>query len=170
VPLESLPKRFLRPRGDRPVLALGNVSPLPVPPPTRRSTPGIGDKGRTTTGSSAHAEIDRVSPARPAGPHRFLRPRGDRPREWLPVLEPGEVPPPTRRSTRTTHSPVQRRSGSSAHAEIDPIASPVACLPAWFLRPRGDRPLASRIVSITSMVPPPTRRSTHHGQGVGEAS
>src|SRR5262249_41099707 len=135
-----------------------------VPPPTRRSTPAVGQRIDRRSGSSAHAEIDPI-PAPYCWPvMRFLRPRGDRPSLTRAMHFPVAVPPPTRRSTPPRSRGRLPAGGSSAHAEIDPRISAAIPSNAWFLRPRGDRPKAYIPAHVTQLVPPPTRRSTQECQ------
>src|SRR5262249_56593205 len=130
-----------------------------VPPPTRRSTPAVGQRIDRRSGSSAHAEIDPI-PAPYCWPvMRFLRPRGDRPSLTRAMHFPVAVPPPTRRSTLPRSRGRLPAGGSSAHAEIDPRISPAVPANHWFLRPRRDPPPASHHCPPPPPVPPPTPES-----------
>ncbi len=73
------PRRFPRPRGDRPSIFEANRAPTAVPSPTRGSTLQAGRPGVGSQGSPAHAGIDPRRRPQSQGPHRFPRPRGDRP-------------------------------------------------------------------------------------------
>ncbi len=72
--------RFLRPRGDAPLIACPLALLFTVPPPTRRCTPRLLVLHERAAGSSAHAEMHRARRATRRSSRRFLRPRGDAPR------------------------------------------------------------------------------------------
>ena len=90
----------------------------------------------------------------------FLRTRGDRPRDrvWRAAL--CVVPPHARRSTLVPQHAHDSRRGSSARAEIDPERGCTSTPATWFLRTRGDRPVAGPGAGRPSRVPPHARRST----------
>ncbi len=131
-----------------------------VPPPTRRCTRRGGKSRRTATGSSAHAEMHPAADIATYPWHRFLRPRGDAPEPSSRAFIRRRVPPPTRRCTRSTRSPMRSACGSSAHAEMHPTRLTTCAGRPRFLRPRGDAPVGTVSASRRSTVPPPTRRCT----------
>ncbi len=113
--------RFLRPRGDAPVLRSVVDTAQAVPPPTRRCTHDRTRRIDRALGSSAHAEMHPAGLRQQTPRCRFLRPRGDAPGTSLQQPIQGAVPPPTRRCTPSARRAHPPREGSSAHAEMHPL-------------------------------------------------
>ncbi len=133
---------------------------LRVPPPTRRCTRAACVCGVARSGSSAHAEMHRISSCASFHVRGFLRPRGDAPHHGSCNVDVGEVPPPTRRCTHRLPGVHRRHRGSSAHAEMHRAIAGLEATVERFLRPRGDAPPGDRRYSGQDRVPPPTRRCT----------
>ena len=150
--------RFLRSRGDAPVEAAHEGGDRGVPPLTRRCARSCDCGARTRAGSSAHAEMRRPQGGPGAASSRFLRSRGDAPRDDEIAPEGREVPPLTRRCAPLRGPCPPSAHGSSAHAEMRPTRrSPVAAR-AGFLRSRGDAPEDGTGHALEERVPPLTRR------------
>src|SRR5262249_30591679 len=88
---------------------------------------------------------------------RFLRSRGDAPRPWFADVDFEQVPPLTRRCTPARRALRAAPLGSSAHAEMHPIAPRQLIDSERFLRSRGDAPEGAAGIIELVMVPPLTR-------------
>ncbi len=162
-------RRFLRPRGDAP-LVIGFARALrAVPPPTRRCADWGAKAAGHYAGSSAHAEMRRRRHDLLARHRRFLRPRGDAPVRRPGGRVPRGVPPPTRRCAPRRGRAAKQDPGSSAHAEMRLRRVAGLGVGQGFLRPRGDAPAAPRKATMVPKVPPPTRRCAPHS-GAGEGA
>ncbi len=114
----SLTSRFLRSRGDAPVLYPVAEVLAPVPPLTRRCADPRGVRAVVQPGSSAHAEMRPPGRARPPSRRGFLRSRGDAPLAASALVLADQVPPLTRRCALFEHRDPAVVRGSSAHAEM----------------------------------------------------
>ena len=157
--LVRLVSGLLRTRGDRPSGRCKRASGDVAPPHTRRSTLTSTGPLTASSGSSAHAEIDRHKGYRSHVRLRLLRTRGDRPYKHGRNKEITGAPPHTRRSTPCSSQTSPCCSGSSAHAEIDPGFNTPKSSPFGLLRTRGDGPIRPRLTKVHQLVPPPMRRS-----------
>ena len=150
--------RFLRSRGDAPVVQALVDGETVVPPLTRRCARSRASAPPRGRGSSAHAEMRPARRIARCRARRFLRSRGDAPARSRFASRTSPVPPLTRRCAR----PVARRrgdlTGSSAHAEMRrrPRARPPPR--TGFLRSRGDAPYFFSPEAPRAEVPPLTRR------------
>ncbi len=165
-PRSAKSKRFLRSRGDAPARATARPRSRWVPPLTRRCAERRDQGLLRRDGSSAHAEMRRPCGGCVEDTRRFLRSRGDAPPGTKSKSERAEVPPLTRRCAREPEGPVLAQAGSSAHAEMrrGRTARPTAW--SWFLRSRGDAPIALDMIELILEVPPLTRRCAGVGRAV----
>ena len=88
----------------------------------------------------------------------FLRSRGDAPVARACVVDPSPVPPLARRCAFLERFLSATNNGSSARAEMRPIASMAHALDLGFLRSRGDAPCTSASGAFLNSVPPLARR------------
>ncbi len=149
-----------RPRGDRPLKKVVDVSVGWSPPPTRGSTGTVQVPQTQRSVSPAHAGIDRRTTAPSRVRRRLPRPRGDRPPSGHQAPRPGQSPPPTRGSTPWSRSRRPSPCVSPAHAGIDQQKALLSKGLERLPRPRGDRPAAVDAGAPRLPSPPPTRGST----------
>ena len=149
--------RFPRPRGDGPSKDGSRTYANVVSPPTRGWTRDIAFPLDHQFGFPAHAGMDPADCVPTYHAHRFPRPRGDGPTDFLLKLFHQLVSPPTRGWTRVPALEVRPCTGFPAHAGMDP--RPRTCPPGGirFPRPRGDGPPGAFAGLTDIEVSPPTR-------------
>ena len=128
-----------------------------APPHTRGWTRQGPERLPFGLGSPAHAGMDPSSSRACTRPARLPRTRGDGPHSAALRSRHAAAPPHTRGWT-APHSPSNAdRTGSPAHAGMDP-AGAIACRVAvWLPRTRGDGPYAGKGYDLHPMAPPHTR-------------
>ncbi len=109
-----------RSRGDGPICLIPRRKRRRAPPLTRGWTPPIRAIRRTVRGSPAHAGMDPARSRTSSGSTRLPRSRGDGPAPTGPLPCRGWAPPLTRGWTPTRRAKRLSKSGSPAHAGMDP--------------------------------------------------
>ena len=149
--------RLPRTRGDGPkALSPASIAGL-APPHTRGWTP-TGPEGLDLgEGSPAHAGMDRRQAADPPATQRLPRTRGDGPSWSCRARWRFGAPPHTRGWTLSDARRQRRRSGSPAHAGMDPSFSIYITRVERLPRTRGDGPCHQAAVASILEAPPHTR-------------
>ena len=149
-----------RTRGDRPPRAGHIDRRRAAPPHTRGSTRLFRFRPLRFHGSPAHAGIDPFINGLVPGSVRLPRTRGDRPRSARASFRSRVAPPHTRGSTPLRVAEGCGRSGSPAHAGIDPGRADTTRSRKRLPRTRGDRPRQTSGRRTAAPAPPHTRGST----------
>ena len=150
-------KGFPRPRGDGPLVALGDEYSAEVPPPARGWSRGRANLFRGWLGSPARAGMVRNRHWCSGYRVGFPRPRGDGPHdEILDYLDAG-VPPPARGWSLDPRFVGQSFPGSPARAGMVPRRARASWRCPRFPRPRGDGPASRSSAARAPTVPPPAR-------------
>ncbi len=146
-----------RTRGDGPGAPSNFPGSVTAPPHTRGWTRLDRRTSHSGRGSPAHAGMDPSAGSRPAPGARLPRTRGDGPYTVQGPVAADLAPPHTRGWTH--HTGVHRcgRSGSPAHAGMDPWRSSSVRRFTRLPRTRGDGPRALREARYHVKAPPHTR-------------
>ncbi len=159
--------RLPRSRGDGPRETGGHCGADLAPPLTRGWTRGLCARRRLGRGSPAHAGMDPPPDRAPGHPRRLPRSRGDGP-QWATVNQTGlPAPPLTRGWTRRRPCSLQARSGSPAHAGMDPSQAVQFASSIRLPRSRGDGPAWPPPSRLQPLAPPLTRGWTQMSAGSG---
>ncbi len=152
--------RLPRACGDRPVAQFLPAVHAKAPPRMRGSTIRRQEHRRLSSGSPAHAGIDRYGGFVRRSLPRLPRACGDRPFVSEENDHGSPAPPRMRGSTYLRGGGFKKVDGSPAHAGIDPRQCRVEGLDVGLPRACGDRPYVRSRDGRISLAPPRMRGST----------